>query len=80
VRPRVGLSPNYLSDLLRQATGLNTRQCVHALVLEKAKDLLLAGDQSVAEVAYALGFEYPQHFSKLFKRLTGVAPSAYRGG
>jgi AraC family transcriptional activator of pobA len=75
----VGLSPGYLSDLLRKETGLGTRQHVHALVLAKAKELLLGGDKSIAEIAYALGFEYPQHFSKLFKLKTGMAPSEYRG-
>lgn len=75
----VGLSSGYLTDLLRKETGLGTRQHVHALVLEKAKDLLLGGELTIAEIAYALGFEYPQHFSTLFKRKTGMAPSEYRG-
>ncbi|MCA9618160.1 MAG: AraC family transcriptional regulator [Myxococcales bacterium] len=75
----LGLSPNYLSDLLRKATGVSTRHHVHAAVLEKAKDLLLGSEQSIAEIAYALGFEYPQHFSKLFKSKTGMAPSEFRG-
>jgi AraC-like DNA-binding protein len=74
----VGLSPNYLSDLLRKATGQSTRQHVHSLVIDEAKDLLLGSDQTIAEIAYALGFEYPQHFSKLFKQKTGMAPSEYR--
>ncbi|PRP96284.1 helix-turn-helix domain-containing protein [Enhygromyxa salina] len=74
----LGLSPNYLSDLLRQETGLSARQHIHDRVVDKAKDLLLGSEQTVAEVAYALGFEYPQHFSTLFKRRTGVCPSQFR--
>jgi AraC-like DNA-binding protein len=74
----LGLSPNYLSDLLRKDTGLSTRQHIHDRVVDKAKDLLIGSERTVAEVAYALGFEYPQHFSKLFKRRTGMCPSQFR--
>lgn len=74
----VGLSPNYLSDLLRKETGHSTRQHIHARVLDKAKDLLLGSEQTIAEIAYALGFQYPQHFTKLFKSKIGMAPSEFR--
>lgn len=76
---QLGLSANYLSDVLRERTGRSTRQHIHFRVVEKAKDLLLGSEQTVAEIAYALGFEYPQHFSKLFKTKVGVSPTAFRG-
>ena len=76
---QLGLSANYLSDLLRKETGRSARQHIHAGVLERAKDLLLGSEQTVAEIAYALGFAYPQHFSKLFKSKVGVAPTEFRG-
>jgi AraC-like DNA-binding protein len=74
----MGYSANYLSDLLKQETGKTTREHIHYTVVEKAKTLLLGTEETVSEIAYALGFEYPQHFSKLFKNVTGIAPGEYR--
>ena len=71
-------SPNYLSDLLKKETGKNTQEHIHAYLIEKAKTLLLGSDSTVSEVAYALGFEYPHYFSKLFKAKTGMSPGSYR--
>jgi AraC family transcriptional regulator, transcriptional activator of pobA len=74
----MGYSPNYLSDLLRKETGKNTQEHLHFHLIEKAKDLLLGTDEPVSRIAYALGFEYPQHFSKLFKSKTGSSPAKFR--
>ena len=75
---QLGLSPNYLSDLLRKETGRNAQDHIHAFVIEKAKTYLLGSSLPVSQIAYALGLQYPQHFSKLFKHKTGMSPSAYR--
>lgn len=75
---QVHLSPNYLSDLLRKETGKTTQEHVHFQLLEQAKNRLLSSSQTVSEIAYQLGFEYPQHFSKFFKNKLGVSPSQYR--
>lgn len=75
---RLGYSPNYLSDLLRKETGKSAQEHIHARLIEKAKDLLLGTTDPVKRVAYALGFEYPQHFSKLFKSGTGLTPGRFR--
>ena len=75
---RVNLSPNYLSDLLKKETGKNTQDHIHYYVIEEAKNILLSTDKSVGEVAYALGFEYPQYFNKLFKQKTGKTPLEFR--
>ncbi len=75
---KMRLSPNYLSDLLRKETGRSTREHIHHHVVEKAKDLLLGSEETVSQIAFALGFEYPQHFSKLFKSKTGMSPSEFR--
>ena len=64
------LSPKYLSDCLKQLTGSTTQQLIHERLLEQAKEQLLTTSLSVSEIAYALGFEYPQSFSKLFKAKT----------
>jgi AraC-like DNA-binding protein len=75
---QVHLSPSYLGDLLKKETGMNAQDHIHYYLIEEAKNILLNTDHSVSEVAYALGFEYPQYFSKLFKQKTGQSPIAYR--
>lgn len=72
------LSQRYLSDMLRSFTGLNTQQYIQNTLIEKAKEKLSATNLSVAEIAYQLGFEHSQSFSKLFKTRTKVSPLAFR--
>jgi AraC-like DNA-binding protein len=72
------LSPNYLSDLLKKETGKNGTEHIQLHVTELAKDKLLSSTVSVSEIAYDLGFEYPQYFSKMFKKNTGMTPASYR--
>lgn len=74
----VNLSSGYLSDLLKNETGKTAKDHINLFIVERAKDLLAIGQQSVSEVAYDLGFDYPQHFSKMFKTKTGMSPSEYR--
>jgi len=74
----MNLSPNYFSDLLKSETGKNTQEHIHYHLLEKAKSILVGSYLSINEVAYELGFEYPQNFSKLFKKKVGVSPTDYR--
>lgn len=75
---QVHLSPNYLSDLLKKETGMNTQDHIHYYLIEEAKNILTQTNQSASEIAFALGFEYPQYFSKLFKQKTGFTPLQYR--
>ncbi|WP_316825686.1 helix-turn-helix transcriptional regulator [Pedobacter miscanthi] len=72
------LSPRYLSDMLRALTGQNTQQLIHEKLIEKAKEKLSATDLSVSEIAYQLGFEHPQSFSKFFKTKTNLSPGEFR--
>lgn len=74
----VHLSSNYLSDLLKKETGMNAQDHIHFFLIEEAKSILLNSGNSVSEIAYSLGFEYPQYFSKLFKQKTGKTPNEYR--
>ncbi|MBS1609335.1 MAG: helix-turn-helix transcriptional regulator, partial [Bacteroidetes bacterium] len=74
----VHLSASYLSDLLKKETGMNAQDHIHFYLIEEAKNILLNTNNSVSEVAYSLGFEYPQYFSKLFKQKTGQSPVEYR--
>lgn len=75
---KVHLSPNYLSDLLKKETGMNAQDHIHFQLIEEAKIVLLHSNATVSEVAFSLGFEYPQYFSKLFKQKTGITPMEYR--
>lgn len=72
------MSGSYLSDLLKLETGRSAKDHIHGFIIEKAKNILLNSNASVGAVAYDLGFEYAQHFSKLFKSKTGMSPSEYR--
>lgn len=74
----LNLSPNYLSDLLKKETGKTAQEHLHLYVIERAKSSLLNSSSSISEIGYALGFEYPQHFSNLFKSKTGLSPRAFR--
>jgi len=74
----VNLSANYLSDLLKRETGMNAQDRIHYYLIEEAKNLLLSSDKTVSELAFSLGFEYPQYFSRLFKLKTGMTPLEFR--
>lgn len=74
----LNMSGHYLSDLLKNQTGKSAKELIHLKLTEKAKNILLTTNSSINEVAYDLGFEYPNHFSKLFKAKTGMSPSKYR--
>jgi AraC-like DNA-binding protein len=75
---QLAMSPGYLSDLLRSLTGLNAQQHIHLKLIERAKAHLAEGRLSIAEIAYQLGFEHPQSFTKLFKKKTSLSPLAYQ--
>ena len=78
VASALNVSPGYLSDMLRNLTGLNAQQHIHNKLIEKAKEKLSTTDLTVGEIAYALGFEHSQSFSKLFKSKMNVTPVEYR--
>ncbi len=74
----LNISGSYLSDLLRIETGRSAKDHIHNYLIEKAKTQLLSSNDAINEVAFGLGFKYPQHFSKLFKAKTGFNPTEYR--
>lgn len=74
----LNVSPNYLGSLLKTLTGLTTQQHIHNKLIEKAKERLSTTNLSVSEIAYELGFEHPQSFSKLFKTKTNLSPLEFR--
>ncbi len=78
IAAELNLSPKYLSSLLKQLSGQSTQQHIHNKLIEKAKEKLSTTDLSVSEIAYALGFEHSQSFSKMFKSKTRQSPLEFR--
>lgn len=78
IAEKLNISPNYLSGLLKVLTGQSTQQHIHYKLIEKAKEKLSTTALSVSEIAYSLGFEHPQSFSKLFKTKTKLSPVEFR--
>jgi len=75
---QLNLSPKYLSDLLKQETGKTALELIHLYVISEAKNLLVAGEQSISEIAFQLGFENPPYFSRLFKKEVGMTPKEFK--
>lgn len=75
---KLNLSVNYFGDLIKSETGRSAKDHINDYVIEKAKTLLLGSNESVSQIAYSLGFEYPQGLNKLFKAKVGISPSEYR--
>lgn len=78
ISEQLNVSPSYLSSLLKVLTGQSTQQHIHDKLIEKAKEKLSTTTLTVSEIAYELGFEHPQSFSKLFKAKTNVSPLEFR--
>lgn len=78
IAQRLNVSPNYLSGLLKTLTGKSTQQHIHDKLIDKAKQQLSTTALTVSEIAYQLGFEHPQSFSKLFKTKTQLSPLEFR--
>ena len=78
VAEHLNISPNYLSRLLQHLTGQSTKNFIHDKLMELAKEKLSTTDLSVNEIAFELGFEHSQSFSKLFKSKTNYSPLEFR--
>ncbi len=74
---KVALSPNYFGDLVKRSTGQTAQEYIHRKLLSHAKLQLLQGTKNVTEIAYSLGFQYPQHFIRFFKNKVGVTPRQF---
>jgi AraC family transcriptional activator of pobA len=72
------LSAKYFGDLIKKETGTSAKEYIQSKVIDVAKERIFDMDKSLSEIAYDLGFKYPQHFSRLFKQKVGMAPNEYR--
>ena len=75
---KVFLSSNYFGDLVKKETGKTAQEYIQCRIIELAKERILEGNQTVSQIAYELGFQYPQHFSRLFKKHVGCTPNEYK--
>ena len=75
---KVCLSPNYFGDLIKKESGKTAQEHIQRKIIDIAKDRMIGSDKTVSQIAYELGFQYSQHFSRLFKKLTGTTPMEYR--
>lgn len=72
------LSPNYFGDLIKKETGKSAQEIIQQKTIDAAKERMFDYNKSVSEIAYSLGFKYPQHFTRLFKQRVGITPNEYR--
>ncbi len=72
------LSANYFGDLVKKETGESAMEHIRRRLMEQAKDLLIQSERNINEIAYSLGYQYPQYFTRAFKKATGQTPSQYR--
>lgn len=75
---KICLSPNYFGDLVKKQTGVNAQEYIQDKIIDLAKSMLLGSEKSITEISYDLGFQYSQHFNRVFKKNTGLTPTAYR--
>lgn len=75
---KIYLSANYFGDLIKKETGKSPQEYIQFKMMELAKNLIAHSDKTMSEIAYSLGFTYPQHFGRLFKKQTGMTPNEYR--
>ena len=74
----VHLTPGYFGDIIKRETGLTAQEIITRHIVERAKQRLTTSNDDISVIAYELGFQYPQHFSRMFKRVAGLSPSQFR--
>ncbi|HPT22605.1 MAG TPA: helix-turn-helix transcriptional regulator [Bacteroidales bacterium] len=78
IADKLNLSANYFGDLVKKETGKSALEYIHLKIINIAKDKILDPGKSISEIAYELGFRYPQHFTRMFKKKTGMSPAEFR--
>ena len=72
------LTPGYFGDIIKKETGLTAQEIITRHIVERAKEWLACSTDDVSIIAYELGFQHPQHFSRMFKRVAGMSPTRFR--
>ena len=75
---KVFLSPNYFGDLIKKETGKTAQEYIQNKLIDTAKEMIMGTDKTVSQIAYDLGFQYSQHFNRVFKKNVGQTPNEYR--
>lgn len=75
---KLNLSSSYFGELVRKETGKTAQEYIQLKIIDQAKNRILEGNKSISEIAYELGFKYPQHFTRMFKKSTGYSPNEYK--
>lgn len=75
---KVCLSPNYFGDLIKKETGKTAQEYIQNKIIDISKEMILGTEKTVSEIAYDLGFQYSQHFNRIFKKNVGITPTEYR--
>jgi AraC-like DNA-binding protein len=75
---KLNLSPNYFGDLVKRELGISAQEYIQRHIIEQAKYLLVNERMTVSQAAYALGYKYPNHLSRMFKQVTGISPNEYK--
>jgi transcriptional regulator len=75
---KICLSPNYFGDMVKKITGKTAQEHIQEKVIDFAKERIIGTEDTVSQIAYTLGFQYPQHLCRLFKRRVGCTPNEYR--
>lgn len=75
---KICLSPNYFGDLVKKETGKSPQEYIQNKIIDLAKEKIMGSEMTVNQIAYELGFQYPQHFTRIFKKKVGCTPSEYR--
>jgi AraC-like DNA-binding protein len=74
----VFLSPNYFGDLIKKETGKSAQEYIQNRMIDLAKEMIAGTEKTVSQIAYELGFQYSQHFNRIFKKNVGYTPGEYR--
>ena len=74
----VCLSSNYFGDLVKKETGKTAQEFIHSFIVEKAKFHILETNMTISEIAYHLGFRYPHHLTRIFKKIAGITPNQFK--
>ena len=75
---KICLSPNYFGDMVKKETGRTPQEHIQEKVIKMTKERMIGTEDTVSQIAYSLGFQYPQHFCRLFKKRVGCTPNEYR--